>query len=363
MASGLSNLPPIDKLRGSEDYNDWKYSVQAYLEHEELWDCIEGTQQPVANTKKMARAKAKLILANYSHIRSETTPKGIWEALKKAFEDSGSTRKVGLLRTLISTQLSNCSSTDEYVNKICTTAQKLDSLGFKVKQEWIGALLLAGLPYDYRPMIMALESSGTAITGESVKTKLLQEVNISQNMGNSETAFFSKKPKGKYPNKNNKQVLRCYNYNKFEHISYACRAKKNSEKQESNYKAFFSSTTTGVASKSNTWYLDSGATDHMTPDKDLLINFKEIQASDVNAANIGTMTATGIGDVTIDVLVNGKKETIMIKNCLYIKGLTENLLSIYRIYDSGYSTTFKKGKCTIQNDKGVVADDRRRSPV
>lgn len=61
----------------------------------------------------------------------------------------------------------------------------------------IGALLLAGLPEQYRPMIMGLESSGTAITGETIKAKLLQDVQVTScNSSNeSESVFFCEQAK------------------------------------------------------------------------------------------------------------------------------------------------------------------------
>lgn len=100
------------------------------------------------------------------HVRDAATAKEVWDKLCAAFEDSGLTRKVGLLRTLITTQLENCGSVEEYVDRIITTAHKLNELSFEVKDEWIGTLLLAGLPDEFKPMIMGLESSGISITGD-----------------------------------------------------------------------------------------------------------------------------------------------------------------------------------------------------
>lgn len=45
--------------------------------------------------------------------------------------------------------------------------------GFKIDEEWVGSLLLAGLPERFAPMIMAVEHSGIKVTTESIKTKLL----------------------------------------------------------------------------------------------------------------------------------------------------------------------------------------------
>lgn len=58
------------------------------------------------------------------------------------------------------------------------TAHQLNGIGFNISEEWIGALLLCGLLEEYRSMIMALENSGIRITGDAIKTKLLQEVQI-----------------------------------------------------------------------------------------------------------------------------------------------------------------------------------------
>ncbi|KAJ8671099.1 hypothetical protein QAD02_002358 [Eretmocerus hayati] len=113
--------------------------MKSYLEHEDLWKCVEGDVTAVTNERNIAKVKAKWILSvdksNYSHIRDASTPKQVWYNLKAAFEDSGLTRKVGLLRMLVTTRLENCASTEEYVNKICTTAQKLNSLNFTVGDE------------------------------------------------------------------------------------------------------------------------------------------------------------------------------------------------------------------------------------
>lgn len=58
-----------------------------------------------------------------------------------------------------------------------SAAHQLTEIGFEINQEWLRTVLLAGLPEHYQPMIMALESSGMQITGDSVKIKLLQESN------------------------------------------------------------------------------------------------------------------------------------------------------------------------------------------
>lgn len=217
----MSNIVPcIDKLIGRENYNNWSFAMKAYLEHENLWSCVEGTDPEADEVKKSSRdtkAKSKLIMmvgaSNFVHIRSANTAKEVWDKLQQAFQDKGLTRKVGLMRKMIVTKLDDCSSMEDYVNTIITTAQMLNDIGFIVSDEWVGTFLLAGLPEAYKPMIMAIENSNTNVTGDYVKTKLLQEVKC--NVDNEDKAFFSDNKHGKKgKNKSKKRFTpRCFNCN------------------------------------------------------------------------------------------------------------------------------------------------------
>lgn len=84
-----------------------------------------------------------------------------------------------------------------------TSAHKLRSVGFKVDDEWLGTLLLAGLPETQKPMIMALESSGVKISADYVKTKILQEVN-------TDSSAFYTNSKNKFLNKIQNKGPRCF---------------------------------------------------------------------------------------------------------------------------------------------------------
>lgn len=161
---------------------------------------------------------------NYVHIQDAKTAKEVWLNLERAFDDNGLTRKVALLKDLITTTLETSKSVEDYVNKIMTSAHKLRNKGFTVDDEWLGTLMLAGLPEMYKPMIMAIESSGVKISADIIKTKLLQEVQSSDT-----TAFYSAKKK-----QFEKQTYvkpkgpRCFNCNKYGHVSKNCRTQKKS---------------------------------------------------------------------------------------------------------------------------------------
>lgn len=129
MADSLPENFPIEKLQRRNNYALWKFVMQAFLECEELWRCVQGIPLYTENARKMAKAKARIILSvekhNYSYVRNASTPKEAWKSLQEAFEDKGLTRKIGLLRALTTAKLVNCKSIKIYVNEIMETAQKL----------------------------------------------------------------------------------------------------------------------------------------------------------------------------------------------------------------------------------------------
>lgn len=97
MANSNHNLvTAIGKLKGRENFENWKFATQAYLELEGLWTCV--TRQETSELK-LLQARSKLILlvdpVNYVHIQRANSAKEIWDNLRSAFEDSGLSRKVG----------------------------------------------------------------------------------------------------------------------------------------------------------------------------------------------------------------------------------------------------------------------------
>lgn len=233
--TGHNSLMSIDKLTGRENWASWSFAVKAYLQHEDLYNCVlkEPDVTDPNSIKQDTKAKSKLILLVdpilYVHIQEAQNAKQVWDNLAKAFEDSGLTRKVGLLKELINTNLENSLSVEDYVNKIMTAAHKLRNIKFNVDDEWLGTLMLAGLPEMYRPMIMGLESSGMKISADLVKNKLLQEVKTSDT-----TALYTntKKYQPKSDQLKNSKGPRCFNCNKHGHLSKNCWHKNNKKTEK-----------------------------------------------------------------------------------------------------------------------------------
>lgn len=353
--SSSNPLVMIEKLTGRENYSTWRFAVKTYLQHEDLWDCVEPAPGESVDSKRDIKAKSKIILlvdsVNYVHIQDAKSAKEVWDCLASAFDDSGLTRRVGLLRDLCTTNLTGCLNVEEYVSKIMTTAHKLRNIGFKVDDEWLGTLLLSGLPETYKPMIIAIESSGMKISADSVKSKILQDVKICEN----DTSAFA--ANHKYKNKGNKKQPkrgpRCYNCNKYGHFAAECKSKSSKKNQESSsYAAAFIASTHSLE---DPWYIDSGASVHMTKHRNLLQQEEEPLIKTIKVANDKLLSVHSTGQLTLDVC-NDKNQynKILFQNVLYVPELTTNLLSVSQIIKKGGQVKFNRKGCLIFNKNNVV---------
>lgn len=196
----MEKIIDIEKLTGRENYHKWKFAVEHAMKLQGFWKAVLGTEENNSVNEKATSRLVLYISSNlYVHIQNVTTAKGIWEKLESTYDDSGLTRRCGLLRKLTTTQLSNCNNISEYVDTVIDTAQKLNQIGFKVNDEWVGSLLLSGLPEHFAPMIMAIESSNIKVTADTIRTKLLQDFDTYNNFSSSttESAFYTKQKEKK----------------------------------------------------------------------------------------------------------------------------------------------------------------------
>lgn len=364
MASQIS-IGTVEKLMGRENYPTWKFAVKNYLEHEDLWDTIEPSAGYVQDRKKDVKARSKIILLidpiNYVHVQEATTAKQVWSKLERLFDDSGLSRRVGLLRDLISTTLDSSSSVEDYINKVMTTAHKLRNINFVVGDEWLGTLLLAGLPDVYKPMIMAIESSGMLITADFVKTKLLQDIKVTDT-----SAYYIKSKKTQNRSKSHKDSPdniqqkgpRCYNCNRYGHFSKNCYIQKKRKSQSDNgiknngYYAAFS--VAGTLDKTR-WYIDSGASQHMCRERKWMYDVSPTTINNIKVADNKTIAVEGCGKVNLQIRDSeGRPRTIQVRNVLYVPSLTTNLLSVSQMTKNGCEIDFEKDYCRIYQNKKLI---------
>lgn len=80
---------------------------------------------------------------------------------------------------------------EDYVSKVINTSNKLAGIGFPIDDEWISAILLAGLTEKYNPFIMGVEANGNSLSKDTIVAKLL----YSGNDDEKNSTFFGKQNK------------------------------------------------------------------------------------------------------------------------------------------------------------------------
>lgn len=370
----LVNVP---KLKGRENYPEWCFAAENFLILENMEHCIKPVTRKIIEAADDARTKAKLILtidsSLYVHIKEVKTSLELWNKLKALFDDSGFTRRISLLRNLISIRLENCSSMTSYVTQLVETGQKLSGTGFQISDEWIGCLLLAGLTEKYAPMIMAIEHSGIAITTDAIKSKLMD---LDENNGGDANGAFASFRKNKVGstghggNKDNghsqtstsmsksKKIPRCYRCKQIGHYRNQCTVDKyssntkSSERKQTN--AFNAVFLNGRFSR-NDWYVDSGASAHLTSNENWIKNVStEYSIKEIVVANEEKLSVKCSGDVQIATVTDDSEYDVIVKGVLCVPKLTTNLLSVSQLVKNGNQVVFTTSGCNIYNRNGQL---------
>ncbi|XP_077230202.1 uncharacterized protein LOC143863425 [Tasmannia lanceolata] len=99
-----------------------------------------------------------------------------------------------------------------------------------------------------------------------------------------------------------------------------------------------------------TWYLDSGCSNHMTGNKGMFVKLDESLQSEVQTGDDKRLSVMGSGDI----LVQTKNGVKRISNVFYVPGLKHNLLSVGQLLMKGHDVHFKEDVCEIKDKKHVL---------
>lgn len=377
-------LVSVPKLKGRENYSEWCFAAENYLVLEGTLNSIKCEEsKPAVSAEIDAKTRAKLILtidpSIYVHIKEVASTKELWDKLKSLYDDSGFTRKICLLRNLISIRLESCTSMNSYVTQLVETGQKLAGTGFNINDEWIGSLLLAGLTENFSPMIMAIEHSGMKITTDAIKSKLLDME--SKVGGNDSAAFgiFKHKKRWSQHKKNDKPIdngvkyggqlsaqtsnmsvsnakkIQCFKCKQMGHYRNQCMNTRNSTEMERKQTNAFSAVfLSGIYSKSD-WYIDSGASVHLTTNEDWIKNASYNQCTkEIIVANNNKVPVKCSGNVQITTCTDNCNFDVTVEEVMCVPSLTTNLLSVSQLIKKGNRVIFRDCACEIYNKTGVL---------
>lgn len=341
----------IRKLKGAADYPNWKFLVRNFLENKNWWDAISKDVVD-AEVDRKARTTICLLLEPdcFTHVYRATSAKEVWNSLQKAYEDKGWGRRICIQRELFNCKLENFDGIENYIAKIMFLSQQLSDIDSPIKDDWIISILLGGLTPEYGPLIMAVDNSGTEITLEQMKMKLLQEGHRQSNVNkNHEQALVTRRAqndarsRSKTGDRKQKFVYKCYKCHKQGHKASECEERKKTANVCLNTKE---------AIDKNRWYLDSGCSNHMSHDKSRLSSYKpENSGMKISVANGEKLRVQGRGNAEPQV----GKEKLFLNNVLHVPDLSMNLISVSDLTKKNYCINFDKEGCTIQKQNRPIA--------
>lgn len=368
-------LASVEKLSGRENYADWKFAMKMVLMHENLWFCVDGypddDQTPAKDkTRKEEKALSRICLSVkkeiFPHVSSCKTAKEAWDNLAKAFEESGLSGRLSLLRKLFSIKRENFQSMETYIGEVTATCQKLASIKYPIDDEFIAVIMLNGLPPEFNPLIMALENSGIQkLTSDLVKSRLINEIDRQEC---HDAALFTR------GNAKSKKVVICHHCGIPGHIKPKCPQLRKKKKATSNVKDKSQASSTNVSSvnpqtgaslltsfcakvNDGDWYVDSAASASMTNKRSWLTNYSDKNPdSNVTIADGNSLPSKGSGDVRVSIK---DSDVDKISNVVYVPNLTTNLLSVKSMVDKDYVVVFHNQKCEIFHQGAISFNDAK----
>jgi hypothetical protein len=354
--------------------------MEAILIKEDLIDFVEKDKPTKSEDwdKKDRKARATIILGigndQLAIMKKSKTAKEAWESLCKHHEKESLFGKVHLFRRIFTLKLAEDGDMPSHLNEIDLLVDRLEAAGETIRTLIVVAMILSSLPASYDGLITALESRPeTDLTLDYVKNKLIDEWKR-----RSENAEIGTQSALKIGLMNNMNRLVCYYCKKEGHLKRDCTLlkKKEDEKNEkqsrkedaklvSNMRTNFEDVCFVSGLKENAssfWFLDSGATSHMTWDESFFDRLEFFDGS-ILLANGERVECKGSGSGKLTISELGGSKTLGLENVLFVPGLHCNLISISTITEQGFQVLFGDGEFAILRNGLPVVQGRGRDKL
>ena len=355
------------QLLDDDNYENWKTRMLAGLTIKGLKHTVIGDFE--VDEEDDDKARSYLILSCKDHflpsIKGLETARAVWDRLESIHQAMSRAKVIAVRRQLAGLKKSSKESVSRYISRAETLRDQLLAAGGTLDSLDLITSILAGLPKEYDTSVQILESSTDRLTLPDIHSKLLvAEQRLQRGRGESEadaTALAAANPSpmsnphaaagGKTPSKGRT----CFYCGKPGHIAKDCRKKKRDQSAGSGggsanavalhagnaYMAFPDLDGQPV------WLVDSGATDHMTGDFELLDDPIPVAGPAIRFADGALRSATFRGKVHLDC----EKGAMYLEDVLFVPGCKVNLISVSLLVDRGASVSpitrrgFKIRKC------------------
>ena len=370
----------IEKL-GTANYGIWKRRIRSLLESRGEWGYVTGDEDDKAKS-----AQVKGTIPHYVddyHLQMAdgvVTAKGLWDKLEKTFQASTNAKRLLLRQQLSSLRKEPKEEITKYIARAKGIASDLDSIGHPTEPSELVLPIMAGLPKEYSVLVSIVGASKTEYTLEEILQILLIHEQQIIAEGRHETVpvygmrDLSFKGKSRRQPRQNKPPVQqlgqqsgsrgapskrivgnCFYCDKPGHMQRDCRSRIEDEKRGVQRTIAFSAST--MAADNNDWIIDSGATKHLTPNRQILQNYRSVESNtEVLFVNGQQSNAEGQGDVELQVKTPFGIKLATLHNVLHVPEATASLFSTRQAMNHGSEVKFSNNRCQVTLNGKVVME-------
>ncbi|KAD4585318.1 hypothetical protein E3N88_22919 [Mikania micrantha] len=406
----------------SSNYTTWEIKMEAVFDAQGLWEAIEPPTGVAVDEKKSEVAQAFIFQAIPEdlllQVAKKKTAKDVWESLKIRYVGADQVQKARL-HTLKSEfeglGMKDGETIDEYAGKLSGMLSKYNSVGATLKDEELVRKLFDPVPERFIHLVASMEQYSDVDTlpiEEAIGRLKAYEDHLKLKQGNpsSESTLLLTKSEssvGKwFSNKATTTVGRGRDWHATRGGRSGTRGRGSSRGRGDRWigrssqenggpsggpgrrprdKSQEDDETTLLLSvcgeenatmvllneenvyprkfsdgepTTNTWYLDNGASNHMTGIKELFAELDERVTGQVRFGDGSKVPIRGKGSLLFDCK---NEDQLMIPNVYYIPALHSNVLSLGQLTEEGYEIVMKQEHLRMFDEQGRLVMKVQRS--
>eukprot|EP00794_Sanderia_malayensis_P001580 gene1580-1745_t len=346
------------------------FNMRLYLESQDLFEYADGAaespgNEASANDVRRFRLRAKkawtfICLAvepdEQLHIRDTKTAKEAWDALKSQFARDSISQKVRLRQKYYSCRFDNNGNMSEHINYLKSLHDQLREMGVDVNDQELAVTLIDKVEVKRHDDALSARryfNSRQGNRGRSPNVNHKKPARSGTSQSFNGTCHYCKE-QGHYARDCPKKKARSLNgpSNVSVPTNSAHIIEEDSDNQIEDEEALY--TGENVVTSNSCWIVDSGATQHMTYEKDSLYDFVTFkQPSIIILGDNRAILAYGKGTYRFTTVVEGKLQKIALHDVLYLPDLGKNLLSVRAMTKLGATVEFEAEKCKIARNSKV----------
>ena len=401
-----------DLKLNDDNYEVWSMKIQYVLEEQEALETLTAImEEPEDGTtaqhrrdkeaylvwkKKNSTARIILLSAMSDDIAKEfkghDKAMNLWIALKEKFGGVSLTKLRSLTIKFDTYKKHPDHTIKRHLREMSNMISELNDAGHKLTEEQKIQAVIRSLPNNWEHMRMHLTHSVNVKTfQDAVRHLELEEDRLLSIKVNTEVHATSSKSAGNSSNKKRKCYkgkgksaqrpkkqqagqnltrskrkvnlarVKCYNCQQKGHYARDCTAPKKVQPIYSYVSELNVSSSVFLSESNPLWVVDSGATDHVTKDRDSFIEFRRVPygARWIYVGNNARVEVKGIGTCRL-VMRDGR--TLLLHDVLYAPSIRRNLVSVIVLMKMGFQLFFsdnfvKLSMGTTYYGSGYILDD------